>query len=115
MSQRRCACGCKRSLEGMRSGARYASAACRTRDWKSREGITGIRYVKASQNAKSKSSGLQVSALKMQKVMERRLYEFGYSRLVAKQRAFEDVYAALPPRQRERFAGSSTVGERKAA
>lgn len=43
----------------MRSNARYASRACRTRDWKRRRGITGIRYVKASQNGKV--SGCQVS------------------------------------------------------
>jgi hypothetical protein len=61
MSVRLCACGCKRSLEGMRSGARYASAACRTRGWKAREGITGIRYVRASQNGKNRHSGLQLS------------------------------------------------------
>jgi hypothetical protein len=38
-------------------------AACRTRDWKRRKGIVGIRYIKASQNGKS--SGLQVSYLKL--------------------------------------------------
>ena len=61
MSERRCACGCPESMEGMRADAIYASAACRTRAWKRREGITGIRYTKASQNGKSKPSGLQVS------------------------------------------------------
>lgn len=58
---RLCACGCGRSLEGKRRNSRYASSACRTRDWKDRRGIVGVRYVKASQNGKSKPSGCQVS------------------------------------------------------
>jgi hypothetical protein len=61
MTERLCACGCGRSLDGMRSKARYASGACRTRDWKRRKGITGIRYTKASQNGKSGPPGLQQS------------------------------------------------------
>jgi hypothetical protein len=54
---RLCACGCGNPVPSRR-GARYATSACRTRDWKARKGITGIRYVKASQNGKP--SGLQV-------------------------------------------------------
>lgn len=61
---RNCECGCGCPLKGLRSNARYASAACRTRDWKRRKGITGIRYTKASQNGKSGPSGLQQSHLK---------------------------------------------------
>ena len=57
-------------MEGMRADAIYASAACRTRAWKRREGITGIRYTKASQNGKSKPSGLQVSYRKAREVLE---------------------------------------------
>jgi hypothetical protein len=57
--ERFCRCGCGASLEGMRESAVYASASCRTRAWKAREGITGYRAVKASQNARA--SGLQVS------------------------------------------------------
>jgi hypothetical protein len=64
MPERTCACNCGASLDGMRSDAIYASAACRTRDWKRREGITGIRYTKASQNGKSRPSGLQLSYYK---------------------------------------------------
>lgn len=58
--ERLCACPCKRPLEGRRKSAKYFSAACRTAAWKDRRGITGIRYVKASQNAK-KPSGVQIS------------------------------------------------------
>jgi hypothetical protein len=59
MTKRICLCSRKEPMDGMRPNAIYASAACRTRDWKRRAGITGIRYVKASQNAKQ--SGKQVS------------------------------------------------------
>lgn len=58
--ERLCACPCRRSLKGKRKSAKYFSAACRTEAWKQRRGITGIRYVKASQNAK-KPSGVQIS------------------------------------------------------
>lgn len=57
---RLCACPCKRSLEGKRKSAKYYSGSCRTKAWKQRREITGIRYVKASQNGKS-SSGVQIS------------------------------------------------------
>jgi len=68
---RLCECDCGRSLEGMRSNARYASRACRTRDWKRRRGITGIRYVKASQNAKSRPSGRQLTQRKARTAVAR--------------------------------------------
>jgi hypothetical protein len=59
---RLCACNCGQPV-APRKGARYATGACRTRDWKKRRGITGIRYVKASQNGKQ--SGLQLSYFKL--------------------------------------------------
>jgi len=58
--ERLCACGCKRSLEGKRKSAIYYEASCRTRAWKQRHRIIGIRYTKASQNGKSRS-GVQIS------------------------------------------------------
>jgi hypothetical protein len=56
---RTCACGCGASLDGKRASARYASGACRTAAYKDREGITGYRPVKASQNGRR--GGVQVS------------------------------------------------------
>jgi hypothetical protein len=68
--ERFCANGdCGASLEGMRSGALYCSATCRTAGWKAREGITGYRAVKASQNGKTKASGLQISYRKALEVL----------------------------------------------
>jgi hypothetical protein len=61
-ADRLCVCGCG-APAASRKGARYATSACRTRDWKARRGITGIRYVKASQNGKP--SGLQVAYSKL--------------------------------------------------
>jgi hypothetical protein len=41
---------CDKSLDGKREHAIYCSSYCRMRAWKTRKKITGIRYVKASQN-----------------------------------------------------------------
>jgi hypothetical protein len=104
-----CACGCGCSLEGMRSNARYASRACRTRDWKRRRGITGIRYVKASQNGGR--SGRQLTQRKAERAVETALLQ---QRLEARhgplngrayvlndyQLAGEVVREQLPARQR---------------
>lgn len=101
MTERRCACGCGRSLDGMRSKARYASAACRTRDWKRRKGITGIRYTKASQNGKSRS-GKQVTRGKAIDAAIRTALRFAEN--PDPQEVFEtarqEVDRALPARQR---------------
>jgi hypothetical protein len=96
MTERHCACGCGERLEGMRADAVYASAACRTRDWKRRKGITGIRYTKASQNGKSGPSGLQVS---FRKAVETLHLELRLPRL-AIQSALEP---ALSKRQRRQL------------
>lgn len=49
--KRVCAYGpCGKSLEGKREHAIYCSSYCRMQAWKTRKKITGIRYVKASQN-----------------------------------------------------------------
>ncbi len=99
---RLCACGCKASLEGKRKGARYASPACRTRGWKREHGITGIRYVRASQNGSQRRSGLQVSYRKAVDAVARCLVLISP---VAPGRADEEAEAvlrpALSPRQRE--------------
>jgi hypothetical protein len=54
---RLCACGCKASLDGKRSNARYASNACRTKAYKARHGIVGYRRIKASLNGQRKRLG----------------------------------------------------------
>lgn len=81
----------------MRSNARYASRACRTRDWKRRRGITGIRYVKASQNAKSGPSGCQVSYKKAETFV--RISLSGASPELAAH-VLRALRMALPDRQR---------------
>jgi hypothetical protein len=51
MTKRVCAYrGCGKSLDGKREHAIYCSGHCRMLAWKTRKKITGIRYVKASQN-----------------------------------------------------------------
>lgn len=97
-----CACGCGEPAAS-RKKARYATGACRTRDWKKRRGITGIRYVKASQNGKQ--SGFAVSYFKLvddipEKPMTRKELE-------------QWITSKLPARQRELLAQRST--ERKVA
>jgi hypothetical protein len=58
MVTRVCACGCGEPALP-RKDARYASRACKTRDWKRRHGIVGYRAVKVSR--RRKSSGLQAA------------------------------------------------------
>lgn len=41
---------CDKPLDGKRGHAIYCSSYCRMQAWKTRKKITGIRYVKASQN-----------------------------------------------------------------
>lgn len=65
-----CACGCGLPIPA-RSNARYATGACRTRDWKRREGYADPRRRKASRNAKSRPSGLQVSYRKAVRALAR--------------------------------------------
>jgi hypothetical protein len=92
---------CEETFQGKRSAARYCSDACRAAAWRERRSRAA--------RTRSGASGLQVSARKMEKVIERRLVECGYSRFIARQRAFEDVRAAMSARQRERFIGGPSV------
>jgi hypothetical protein len=92
-SERVCACPCKRSLEGRRRSAVYYSAACRTRAWKERHNIAGIRYVKASQNGKSRS-GVQISYYRAFKALTAYTGLDDWEIEIA-------LEAALPERQRE--------------
>lgn len=50
MSERFCACNCGQPLEGLRANARYASDACRSRDWKRRAGYVDPRAAKPRRN-----------------------------------------------------------------
>lgn len=104
---RLCACDCGQPV-APRKGALYATSACRTRDWKKRRGITGIRYVKASQNGKSGPSGRQVSAVKMRAHVEALLISMRLPPALARAEAERCVNGALPARQRseEAFDGS---------
>lgn len=98
-SERLCACPCKRSLTGKRKTAKYYSAACRTAAWKHRAGITGIRYVKASQNGK-KPSGVQISLGPMERELTQFLRAWGFED--AEQTARAVVLRAVPDRQKSR-------------
>jgi hypothetical protein len=106
-------------MEGKRKKAVYASAACKTRDWKRRKGITGIRYVKASQNRKS--SGIQVSYWKTRALMRLRLVA------TARRKPFDDLTLnealdvalgvldeAVPAKQRELLEQRTTTSRRAA-
>lgn len=99
--ERVCACGCGRPLEGMRSDAVYASGACRTRHWKARQGITGIRYLKASQNGSSGRSGLQVSFWRAQRALEEWLE--AHDVRSPRGMSIEILEGAMPARQRARL------------
>lgn len=95
-----CACPCKRPLTGRRPNARYATAACRTRHWKERRGIIGLRYVKASQNGKSGPPGLQVSYRKAVLALALDYQREGKPWYAAVPQAERVLQQALPVRQR---------------
>lgn len=107
--ERICACGCKRSLEGMRRNAIYATSACRARDWKRRAGYADPRRRKASRNGKSGRSGLQVSYSKAVEAVVDAISTFSTERLSTgvtrdvREIAAEAVLERLPARQRARL------------
>lgn len=55
MSERLCECGCGQPLVGLRANARYASDACRSRDWKRRAGYVDPRAAKPRRNVSRRS------------------------------------------------------------
>jgi hypothetical protein len=69
---RRCKCGCGVSLDGRRREARYASAACRTRDWKRRHGITPGDVQETSRNARPRPVEMRVSLRKAERLASTR-------------------------------------------
>lgn len=122
MSVRQCACGCGQPIPAGYRNRHYATSACRTRDWKRREGYADYRRRKASRNAKSKPSGLQVSARKMIEGVEDLLIRQGIPAPLAALKANAVVYAQLSTRGRRRFdelqakpKPPQTVGDRRAA
>jgi hypothetical protein len=108
--ERICACGCKRSLEGMRRNAIYATSACRARDWKRREGYADPRRRKASRNGRRqrpKPSGLQVSFPKAVEQLEEYLTQHGHLTPYTTARAI--LKGALSERQRAKLAGREPI------
>lgn len=59
--KRVCACGCGASMEGKRPNARYASAGCRTRDWKRRHSYVDGRRRKASRNGRQRQPEVRLT------------------------------------------------------
>jgi hypothetical protein len=66
-------------------------------------GITGIRYTKASQNGKSKPSGLQVSFWKAQRALEEWLETHVEGSIPARNLSVGILTSALSDRQREQL------------
>lgn len=93
---RMCACGCGRDLDAMRlrSGARYATPACRTRAW--REGRQRAR--KAS-HKRHRRSGLQLSFFRAKRELAAEFAKLGLSYPSA--RAHAVLRRALSNRQRD--------------
>jgi hypothetical protein len=67
---RRCKCGCGAPLEGRRREARYASPACRTRDWKRRRDSGRGDAPETSRNGKARPVELRISLRKAEKLAD---------------------------------------------
>lgn len=95
---RRCRCGCGASLDGRRKEARYATAACRTRDWKRRHGLGVSNASVTSQSGHPRSVELRVALRKAERHAEETR-----SPEIARE-VGEVLREVLTDRQRERLA-----------
>jgi hypothetical protein len=90
-------------MEGKRPEARYASAACRTRDWKRRKERAAGDAPETSQNGKPRALEYRLSLRKAQRLADT-MCSPGTAREI--QAVLE---AALPPRQRAAAAAAGVL------
>lgn len=96
---RTCECGCGRQIVGRRSGARYATDACKSRAWRASTGYRLSASRRRVRHDKSGRSGLQVSVPKLRENLLDRLWQFpGAERLVD-----QAIRASLSEAQRTRL------------
>lgn len=100
MNDRLCECGCGQSLEGLRSNARYASDACRSRAWKARAGYVDPRTAKPRRNvSKPRKPSIRISYRKALEQLEDYLISIGHDAPYTQARAL--LRPLLTPAQRE--------------
>jgi hypothetical protein len=96
-----CECGCGLSMTGKRPGARYATDACRSRAWKTRNDYRLKAVRTRVRHGKSGPSGLQLPYARMVRAL---IAEFRDLNLPnAEARAVEMVRRELSDRQRARL------------
>lgn len=104
MPERLCACGCGVELVTLRSNARYASDACRSRDWKRRAGYVDPRAPQPRRNV-SKPRRPSAPRISYRKALDAVAFEVqhlpGYTADTAREFAVAALRPLLTDRQLE--------------